>query len=154
MPSSMLVSLRRLLGPVLMTVGPWKPIKLEVYKSRITDVYIQPRVAEDLSATLDVTVSLADTPGAIASIYLKLPNGTLLIGGSNIKIKDSSSAHANFGLSKEAYERWYPVGYGDQPIYTVEVQITDEVCASVETDPERSLFMYSSNSKVRCWTRK
>lgn len=41
-----------------MTIGVWKPVKIEHYTSRISDVRIDANVAEDLSASVEVTISL------------------------------------------------------------------------------------------------
>lgn len=116
-------------GPILMTVGPWQPITLETYTARITDLDIRAIVSEDLSAKLDVTFSLSEHAGKTAKVALKNLEGALLIGQSNIKIT-STETQVHFGLSPETFDLWYPVGYGKQPLYTVEVQVTDSVNGS------------------------
>ncbi|KAH9938328.1 glycoside hydrolase family 2 protein [Fomitopsis serialis] len=102
-------------GPVLMTAGPWKPIKLETYTARISDVDIRARVAEDLSATLE----------SIASVSLKAADGSLVSGQNSVRIAQSG-AKATFKMSAGTYELWYPVGYGKQPLYTVEITVADQ----------------------------
>lgn len=113
-------------GPVLMTAGPWKPISLETYEARITDIDIRSKVSEDLSANLDVNFTLSRDDRSIASVTLKGPDGSMVIGQSSIKISNSN-ARAQFKLSPGAYELWYPVGYGKQPVYTVEIEVADQV---------------------------
>ena len=115
-----------------MTAGPWKPIKLETYAARITDVDIRSRVAEDLSATLEVNFSLSRQNHSIASVSLKGPDGSSVASQKNIKISDSA-ARAQFKLSAGTFDLWFPVGYGKQPLYTVEVEVADEVRLS-DTD--------------------
>ncbi|KAI0952282.1 hypothetical protein AcV7_008145 [Taiwanofungus camphoratus] len=112
-------------GPVLMTAGPWKPISLETYEARITDIDIRSKVSEDLSANLDVNFTLSRDDRSIASVTLKGPDGSMVIGQSSIKISNSN-ARAQFKLSPGAYELWYPVGYGKQPVYTVEIEVADQ----------------------------
>lgn len=112
-----------------MTAGPWKPIKLETYQARITDVDIRPRVTEDLSATLEVNFSLSTEDHSVASVSLKSSDGSLVVGQKDVKIS-KHTAQAQFKLSPGAFELWYPVGYGKQPLYTVEVEVADKVCAS------------------------
>lgn len=136
-----------------MTVGPWKPIKLETYESRISDVDIRSKVAEDLSATVDVTFNVSDTSLVIATVLLKRPNGATLIGASNIKVRDGV-AHTNFGLSKGAYEPWYPVGYGNQPIYTIEITMADEVSSYVAIIRHMCADSPRILSKVVCLTHE
>lgn len=41
---------------VLMTVGPYKPITVEHYTSRISDVRVESEVSEDLDVAVDVTI--------------------------------------------------------------------------------------------------
>ncbi|KAH9900032.1 glycoside hydrolase family 2 protein [Cubamyces lactineus] len=112
-------------GPVLMTVGPWKPIRLETYTIRIADIDIRPRVNEQLAAALDVSFELSKSEYTIAAVTVKDPEGKVVIGQSNLTIK-SERAEAHFKLSTGILELWYPVGYGKQPIYSVEIVITDK----------------------------
>lgn len=109
-----------------MTVGPWKPISLETYQLRISDVDIRSTVSPSLDAKVDVTVSLSAAGPAVASVQIKGPDGALLLGQDLIKITEPP-VKAQFALSAGTFELWYPVGYGKQPIYTVEITIADEV---------------------------
>ena len=109
-----------------MTAGPWKPIRLETYTTRISDVDIRPRVDEKLSATIDVAFELSKDDHSIANVSVKDPEGKVIVDQSNLPIK-SQRAEAHFKLSPGVFELWYPVGYGKQPLYTVEVEIKDKV---------------------------
>ena len=109
-----------------MTVGPWKPIRLETYTTRIVDVDIRPRVNEKLGATVDITFELSRDDHSIANVAINDPEGKLVVGQSVLAIK-GARAEAHFKLSAGAFDLWYPVGYGKQPIYTVEIQITNQV---------------------------
>lgn len=53
-------------GPVLMTAGPWRPVHLEVYHARISDVRVDYAVANDLSA-VNGTIS-AQVKGSAGTI--------------------------------------------------------------------------------------
>ncbi len=45
-------------GPILMTCGPWKPVLLEVWKTRIEDLRVDYSLAEDFSsAVVDIEAS-------------------------------------------------------------------------------------------------
>ncbi|TBU32964.1 glycoside hydrolase family 2 protein [Dichomitus squalens] len=112
-------------GPVLMTVGPWKPIRLETYTTRIADLDVRPRVNEQLGATVDIAFELSTNDHSIASVSVNDPDGKLVIGQNAIAIQ-SQRAEAHFKLSAGTFELWYPVGYGKQPIYTVDLKITDK----------------------------
>ncbi|EMD40849.1 glycoside hydrolase family 2 protein [Gelatoporia subvermispora B] len=126
-------------GPVLMTVGPWKPISLHTYQTRITDVDIRSKVHENLSANLDVAFSLSSRDNLIAAVNLKGPDGTLVVGQNNVKIKDGHT-QVHFKLSAGAYELWHPVGYGKQPIYHVEVQLATEKGEILDSQTQKIAF--------------
>ena len=108
-----------------MTVGPWKPIHLQTYSTRISDLDIRIDVNEDLAAVINVSFTLTSAEKCIATVQIKKPSGGLLIGGSNIPV--TGSRQTEFKCSAGTYDLWWPVGYGAQPLYTVEVNITDEV---------------------------
>ena len=109
-----------------MTVGPWKPISLETYQLRISEVDIRTSVSEKLDAKVDVHVFLSAARPAVASVQLRGPDGAVLIGQSAMKTTETPF-EAHFALSAGTFELWYPVGYGKQPIYTVDITIADNM---------------------------
>ena len=44
---------RLIVGPVMMSAGPWKPIRLEVYQSRIEELHFPVNVSDDLILRYD-----------------------------------------------------------------------------------------------------
>ncbi len=115
-----------------MTVGPWKPIRLETYATRIVDLDVRPRVDEKLCAAVDIAFELSKSDHSIATVSVIDPDGKLVIGQSDLAIQ-SERAEAHFKLSAGAFDLWFPVGYGKQPIYTVEIKIADKVRAVEQT---------------------
>ncbi|KAJ3922775.1 glycoside hydrolase family 2 protein [Lentinula edodes] len=112
-------------GPILMTVGPWKPVYLELYKNRISDLDIRNDVSKDLNVKMTVEMSFAkNTPGQ-ASLALKAPDGTIVASDRNIR-PNKGQTRATFSFSQGELQLWYPVGYGTQPIYSVEADLFDE----------------------------
>jgi len=109
-----------------MTVGPWKPIRLSYYDNKITDVDARSKVSERLDVKLTVDVSLSAQRAGLVSVVLRDPHGVQIAEESNIKVK-LGHGRAEFGFSAGYLDLWYPVGYGQQPIYTVEVKFRDEV---------------------------
>ena len=105
-----------------MTAGPWKPIRLETYATRIADLDVRPRVDAKLSAAVDIAFELSKGGAHTASVSLQDPEGKVVVGQTNISVK-SERAEAHFKLSAGTLELWYPVGYGKQPQYTVEIAI-------------------------------
>lgn len=116
-----------------MTVGPWKAIRLHTYDVSVQDVDIRSAVSPELDVNLTVTVNVQSDPSLQISNYslkatLKNPDGTVRLEGANVRFSDSASAQSEFHLSSsESLELWYPVGYGKQPIYSVEVEVSDLV---------------------------
>ncbi|CAA7259722.1 unnamed protein product [Cyclocybe aegerita] len=111
-------------GPILMTIGPWKPIKLETYKTRITDLDIRSLVSETLDVNLTANIAFSDEYPGFASFTLKKPDGSVEIASEKIPIS-SGTAKAPFQWKAGELQLWYPVGYGAQPLYTVEVVLFD-----------------------------
>ncbi|RYP29610.1 hypothetical protein DL767_006662 [Monosporascus sp. MG133] len=105
-------------GPTLMTCGPWRPINLEVYESRITDLWADIDVAKSLeSATVTVH---APTEGAASKVRFDIS-----LGGSSVssEVVDAGSS-ATFTVSNP--ELWYPTRYGKQPLYTIKATLEDD----------------------------
>ena len=112
-----------------MTVGPWKPILLETYNNRISDLDIRTDVSESLDATLSASFSFAETNADFVSFVLKGPDGTVqtAVSSDKIAVKGQGSAKFNAELKASEIQLWYPVGYGAQPLYTAEVELLDSV---------------------------
>lgn len=127
-------------GPVLMTIGPWKPITLHTYNVHLTDIDVRSDVSEalDVGVTVDLTLS-EKAPGGLASVTLKSAQDSVILSESNIKV-GSGSARAEFRFSSGVLELWYPVGFGKQPLYTVEVTISDLEGNILDTKTQRVSF--------------
>ncbi|KAJ6539298.1 glycoside hydrolase family 2 protein [Mycena capillaripes] len=111
-------------GPILMTTGPWKPISLISYENRITDLDARAQVSESLEVQLTAKISLLEKKKGYLSFVLKRPDGSEEVSASKIPT-DDGVGQVSFAFSSGQLQLWYPVNYGDQPLYTVEVEITD-----------------------------
>ena len=107
-------------GPSLMTCGPCRPIRLEVYKSRISDLHVITRVADDLnSAEIEVR---ADVEGKASQISFAVD-----LDGDNI-VKESVRVHhgrAHATFFTQTPRLWYPRRYGKQPLYSLGAVLSD-----------------------------
>ncbi|KAL4241994.1 Beta-mannosidase glycosyl hydrolase [Abortiporus biennis] len=128
-------------GPILMTTGPWKPILLEAYQTRISDLDIRPIVNEDLSTELRVNLSLSSASHAIfADIELHRPGGGgAVIGNSRRRVNDGF-VKSDFKLSKGVLDLWYPVGYGSQVFYEVMIWVYDEQDNMLDSKIQKMAF--------------
>ncbi|KZT29317.1 glycoside hydrolase family 2 protein [Neolentinus lepideus HHB14362 ss-1] len=106
-------------GPVLMTVGPWRSIYLHVYTTHISSLFARTSVSSSLTSSLSVSFSLSHKIASTASMTLKDAEGKTIAQQNKVQVKDGEG-EVKFELGSGQVELWYPVGYGTQPIYTVE----------------------------------
>lgn len=110
-----------------MTAGPWRPVYLHSYSTRIKDLRISSNVNSDLAVDLDVSISLDAPLSGAADIVLLDESGNVVVKKDDVKL-DNGYTKEHFHLEKGEVELWYPVGYGKQPLYSVKVKVKDEVC--------------------------
>jgi len=118
-----------------MTVGPWRPIYLHAYTARVSDLHIKSTLSDALDvAKLDISLAVSSTPvcspsGLQATVAIRKPDGCVL---TTHAVLLTSSASGGFDLNgklelelnkKEDIALWWPVGYGAQSLYTVNVEI-------------------------------
>ena len=124
-----------------MTCGPYRPISLVTYTTRIesantrASASVTPALSLGLKVDLAVMGDLANVRAA--KVALKDWKGNLvrveevqLVGAAVLKDV------INWDLTDEV-ELWWPVGYGRQRLYTVEIYLLGEVSAS------RNIFHYA-----------
>ncbi|WWC73873.1 uncharacterized protein I206_107845 [Kwoniella pini CBS 10737] len=124
-------------GPVMMTVGPWKDIHLEAYDARLEDV----RVDTTLSgagydhATLEAHFSTS------GKAELKLDLELQDISGKVIRSVQSHPAEdvLNWNLGQEV-KGWYPIGYGDQNLYQLKIELKDAKGTPLDVVTRRVAF--------------
>jgi beta-mannosidase len=109
-----------------MTVGPWRPIFLHIYHARLSDLDIRSQISESLEINLNVNCTISPKTPGFAIVVLRDPKTGGVISGDSMPT-DTGRVHTNFHFAPGEVDLWYPVGYGKQPVYTVEVQISDMV---------------------------
>ena len=126
-------------GPALLTCGPWRPIRLETYTSKIADLSFETAVDKSLaSATVKARVEI-ETLGAAPStpprVRIDVSLGDVAVASETVVTAaakndkgDSTAtlttAAAAFHISSPAL--WYPARYGEQPLYTVRATLLAE----------------------------
>jgi beta-mannosidase len=112
-----------------MSAGPWKPIHLEIFQSRIEEAHFPYTISEGLSlVTVDYTVTI-EYPSAEADLelYIELagpedPRFVMSILVQFHKIsKDHSTIKGTFILKQP--KLWYPVNYGKQHLYKAIIRL-------------------------------
>ncbi|KAI9730755.1 MAG: Beta-mannosidase B [Cirrosporium novae-zelandiae] len=150
-------------GPTLMTCGPWKPILLEVYTSRISDLCFTTDVDKSLESARVVTKADIEGEGDTVTFELTLDDQTV----------ESQTVNISGGLATTTFDiqhpkLWYPAKYGQQPLYhltaTLQNKGTKEDIVSkrlgirkaeliqrkLEDQPGTSFFFEVNNIPVFC----
>lgn len=112
-------------GPILCTSGPWRPIFLETYTTRVEDVWFQAEVSEDLKTVSGKLLARVDV-GKNGSDSEVAVNFTLSLDGKTLF--ESEADVDNEGLSTTDFKidgpaLWYPHGYGKQPRYELKATL-------------------------------
>ena len=111
-------------GPTLVTAGIWRPLRLEAWSTaRIDSVRPLTNLRDSTGVlTLHVDVERSDVGferDLIATV--RVGDDYLL----NVRIpKHETSAVVKMEIPN--VNAWYPIGYGDQPLYPVQVELSDE----------------------------
>jgi beta-mannosidase len=104
-------------GPMLPPIGIWKDIRLEGRSlARLDDVHLRQRHEKGkvmLEAAL--TVERWSPAPLAATLHVVAPNGEVLEGAAQV------SGTGTLDVSIPNPQLWWPNGYGDQPLYRVEV---------------------------------
>jgi len=108
-------------GPSLPSAGVWRPIYLEAGPAaRIAAV--RPNVVEATAerAVIAIAVDLAGVgDGCLVETCLRAPDGRVAATG-----RAAATATTRLRLEADQPRLWWPVGYGKQPLYTLEVKVT------------------------------
>lgn len=109
-----------------MTVGPWKPIALEIYSTRISDIDIRSEVSEGLAVRLFAKIYTSTISVTKGKFILKSTSGAT-ISEKGFTTGETGQAELTINYPSGSLDLWYPIGYGKQPLYIVEVQLASEV---------------------------
>ncbi|KAH9480071.1 Beta-mannosidase B [Psilocybe cubensis] len=143
-------------GPELMTCGPYRPITLVTYTSRILDFHT--RTAVDIksdgtfTAALKVDINLEGTqiPGSALVITLE-DSKRQVIKLERVEVNgwDSGESHSNFvqksavewsNLQNDTIDLWWPVGYGKPNLYNIKVVLVTPNDAVIDERCQRFGF--------------
>jgi len=101
-----------------MTAGPFKPIYLEEYDDRIEELDIDVEVSPGLDMAI-LSISAVTLNGSRVTVHISGPDG-----GSPLSVPLLSGQRRKVTI--ENPELWYPVGYGNQPLYTATAVLSDQ----------------------------
>ncbi|EMD88715.1 glycoside hydrolase family 2 protein [Bipolaris maydis C5] len=133
-------------GPILMTCGIWKPISLETWTSELSNLDIHYDLSHDLdSASI---IARVEWEGPVNSLTFTITKkGSSIIEWSdtiNLRSGDRCGTASASGIMKDI-ELWWPRGYGDQNMYTVQA----EAYAQSETSESQRVHSVSKDFGFR-----
>ncbi|KAI0830456.1 glycoside hydrolase family 2 protein [Hypoxylon sp. FL0890] len=117
-------------GPILMTAGPWRPVYLEQYVSRIEDVWTHYEVHENLKTVSGrIFARVAGAKSKPITLLLSLEGKT--VWQKECTVDHNGLAEAEFSIVSPLL--WYPYGYGAQTRY--------ELKATLAPNDEKSKYI-------------
>jgi beta-mannosidase len=114
-------------GPRIVTQGIWRPARIEAWDDarieafRVTQEALTKTEAR-LSAELDV-VAGEERPVTV-QVAVTGPDGQVTQAARTVTVAAGAS-HVAVPVSVANPQRWFPAGYGAQPLYTVKATLTD-----------------------------
>ncbi|KAM0515267.1 hypothetical protein ACHAPE_006224 [Trichoderma viride] len=140
-------------GPILMTAGPWKPVTLETYVTRIDDIWVQNEVSEDLkSVSGSIFTHVSGNLSKDDQVSISLSLDGQIVFQQVVDVTDS--ALAKDGLIKVPFKLenpklWYPKGYGSQPQYLLQAKLQHKTSTSDEIDSKSKLVGFRRTQLVQ-----
>jgi len=123
-------------GPRFASSGIWKPVRLEAWDNlRISDFSIRQREVTSEVANLTAEVDIqAASPGP-ATVAVSCDRTEACTGLSRKVVLHSGTNQIDIPFDVIHPERWYPAGYGNQPLYnfTASVMEGSRITASRST---------------------
>lgn len=106
-------------GPALTTCGIWRPIRLEAWSTARLG-HVRPAVREATAEHAEVLIHadvVADDDAAYTvTATLESPGGGRIVAEGSTPLK----------IEIPGPELWWPVGYGEQPLYTLRTSVADQ----------------------------
>ncbi|MGA8044612.1 MAG: glycoside hydrolase family 2 TIM barrel-domain containing protein, partial [Terracidiphilus sp.] len=112
-------------GPRFVTSGIWRAVRIEAWdKARIDDLAIHQRDVSREVAHVDAEVTVQGSCDCSAKITLQYRNGDTSVPVTRTVDLHKGSNVFDFPIEIRQPRRWYPAGYGDQPIYQFTAQLS------------------------------
>ncbi|KAI0203010.1 glycoside hydrolase family 2 protein [Astrocystis sublimbata] len=101
-------------GPILITAGPWKPVYLEQYVSRVDDVWAECEVSPDLlTCSGRILARISNADGQTVKLSLSL-NGSIVF---EAECTADSSGVVETPIEIDKPKLWYPFTHGTPTRY-------------------------------------
>ena len=126
---------------------------LRTYHAHISDIYASAKVNEHLEADLTVRILLSSETPCAADVLLKDPSGNEVTGRRKITM-NGGVTQVSFQFKSGDIKLWYPVGYGEQPLYVVHVKVLDGVRPNIKERCHVLTKVHGGGSKATYWIPK
>ncbi|KAL2817716.1 glycoside hydrolase superfamily [Aspergillus cavernicola] len=144
-------------GPILVTSGPWRPVRLEMYVDRIEDLWMRSEVSRDLGVCSgSVHMRTGGLGGADRVRFgLRGEEGGIVFEIETVIQGLDGMAEAEFRVKNPAL--WFPRGYGEQRRYELRAELFKGIVELVqEEDGYGKSFYFRINnidvfSRGSCW---
>ena len=137
-------------GPQLPPIGIWKDIRLEAFdSSRIADVHLRQYHrggAVQVEATLDVETWVS---GLSATLQVIAPDGTVQVSTAALK----SGVGNLVSVEIDHPQLWWPNGLGEQPLYRVQLKLTQAEVVLDEKEFQLGLRTIELRQEADKWGR-
>ena len=107
----------------MLTCGPWRPINLEIYHSRISDLYFTTEIDKSLRSAEVVAKADVESSEDGDVVIFELSLEEKVIGAERVTV-EKSFATATF--KSQNPKLWYPHTYGGQPLYVLKATLCRE----------------------------
>ncbi|KAJ9301171.1 CAZyme family GH2 [Paecilomyces variotii] len=112
-------------GPLLMTAGIWRPVRLEMYSIRVDNICVEIQLSKDHQAA--TVMASAQITGDSPALYKAVFSLSLMgheIESKIVPIDTNGNAKADIDIVNP--QLWWPNGYGPQTLYEISVSVTKD----------------------------
>jgi beta-mannosidase len=111
-------------GPKLPPIGVWRDLRLEGYNAaRLDDIHLrQEHAKKGVTISAMVNAEIWETGPLFVRMRVNSPNGKKVLTSE----KALSGKPVDLSVLVKNPQLWWPNGYGDQPLYSVEIEILSE----------------------------
>ena len=110
-------------GPRFVTSGVWKPVNLEAWdNARIEDLQIKQNKLSKETADLSAVVEVVASSAVDATIEVENTTDKKIVATQPVKLTNGVNKIAlDFSMANP--KLWYPIGLGEQPLYTFKAKL-------------------------------
>jgi beta-mannosidase len=141
-------------GPRFVTSGIWRPVRIEAWdKVRIADFAIRQRDVSKDVAHLEAEVEIEAASAGSAKVTVQYS-----ADGKPVTLTNMASVHPgrnliSFPVEIRQPKRWYPAGYGEQPLYQFTAQVGTGGLVSDERKTKAGLRSIVLHRQLDKWGR-